>query len=324
MILYDFVISANTDCGIPCLAIIDDSISNTYSLYYCTIIEGINLPILVFTNNITKLYNIKKKYIYNSTCDDDFLNEVVEIVTCENIFDFGNTDYCNPILDIDFNNLVYNISDLYYEFTKYTFRPKNSKEDKVYEYYLPSIFDMHTFINENLTHKPHLMEDYEISKDTNMNIFYNYLTYVRNINEQVGSTIPYMNNGCNWIFPYYDIFTNSDKSDRICLLNTSRLMYNNHIHRETCATGNNDYIRQFLTNFSLSDIQEINYISWYDGRAMNILNFVRDVYEEKFNKVDDKKDILIKLYKYIIKRFILQDETYRFDFKKGDYSTLLE
>ena len=84
------------------------------------------------------------------------------------------------------------------------------------------------------------------------------------------------------------------------------------------------WYRQFLTNFSLSDIQEINYISWYDGRAMNILNFVRDVYEEKFNKVDDKKDILIKLYKYIIKRFILQDETYRFDFKKGDYSTLLE
>ena len=145
---YDFIISANTDCGIPCLAIIDDSISDTYNLYYCTIIEGLNLPILVFTNNIAKLYNIKKKYIYNSTCDDDFLDEIVEVVTCENIFDFGNTDYCTPILDIDFNNLVYNISDLYYEFTKCTFKPKNSKEDKVYEYYLPSIFDMHTFISK--------------------------------------------------------------------------------------------------------------------------------------------------------------------------------
>ena len=319
---YDFVISANTDCGIPCLAIIDDSISNTYSLYYCTIIEGLNLPILVFTNNIAKLYNIKKKYIYNSTCDDDFIDEVVEIVTCENIFDLGNTDYCIPILGIDFNNLVYNISDLYYEFAKYTFKTKNSKEDKVYEYYLPSIFDMHTFIDENLTHKPHLVEDYEITKNTNVNIFYNYLTYVRNMNEQIISPIPYMNNGCHWIFPYYDIFTNSDKSDRICLLTTSRLMYNNHIHRETCATGSNDYIRRFLTNFSLSNIQEINYISWYDGRAMNILNFVRDVYGDEFNRVNDKKDILTKLYRYIIKRFILQDETYRFDFEKDNYSTL--
>ena len=74
-------------------------------------------------------------------------------------------------------------------------------------------------------------------------------------------------------------------------------------------------------------------IKYHSGDKGFSSNYVRSLAVDTFGKLwvgtitslnvyDDKKDILIKLYKYIIKRFILQDETYRFDFEKDNYSTL--
>ena len=315
----NYNISLNTDCGIPCLVILDNTINQPYSLYYCTLIESVNLPILVFTNNIIKLYSIEKKYIYGFMNDIDFMNEIVEVVTCENIFNFNDTNYCIPILDIDTGNLVQNISDLYYEFNKLTFISKDNNE-KEYEYYLPSIFDITTYINENLEDKTSFLDNFIISKTHDMNIFYNYLTYIKNINEQINTKMGYRHNCSNWISPYYTIATDTNNLDSIWLLSRSRLTCNNTIFRDTCITDNNNYIRYFLTDICTTSIHKVEYNSWYDNKGLNILNFIRDARGASDNHTKVGKDIVIKLYRYIVKRFLLQDEYYRFNFDKGDYS----